>query len=222
MTISSKFGDAEHAERAARDADEPRGFKVVDRRLNTLVESGVDLDSVATTPAGQKPSFVRQLEDKVAFLEKALADTQARMREMATAHQDSSREVEAYKSRLRQEREDEIERQKGLLAARFFDVLDNLDRTLAALPSHDDGSEANAIEKGLRLVHAQFSDVLRGLGVARIETSGVAFDPGLHEALMTQPVTDAALENRVLHEVRPGFRRGDQVLRAAQVIVGRL
>ena len=53
-------------------------------------------------------------------------------------------------------------------------------------------------------------------GMERIETKDKDFDPNLMECVSVQEGTD----NKVLEEVRPGFKINDTVLRPAQVIVG--
>lgn len=61
--------------------------------------------------------------------------------------------------------------------------------------------------------------VLEQYGLNRINEAGVEFDPNIHEALMQQPNPEAKVDtvNQIL---RGGFKSGDRVLRAAQVIVG--
>ena len=64
----------------------------------------------------------------------------------------------------------------------------------------------------------QLDGVLKPYGLARIEETGVEFDPNIHEALMQQP--DAEVEMDTVSQVlRLGYRAGDRVLRAAQVVV---
>ena len=75
----------------------------------------------------------------------------------------------------------------------------------------------NSQDQSLQVSVNQFLDVLKSEGVIRIETKDKDFDPRLMEAI--QAVEGE--ENKVIEEVRAGFMLGEQVLRAAQVAVGK-
>jgi molecular chaperone GrpE len=59
--------------------------------------------------------------------------------------------------------------------------------------------------------------VARKHGLEEIETNG-AFDPHVHEALLTQPAEEAE-PGSVLQVLQKGYRLGDRVLRPARVVV---
>ena len=52
----------------------------------------------------------------------------------------------------------------------------------------------------------------------RIDETGVEFDPTIHEALIQQPGEDIEVDT-VSQVLRSGYKSGERVLRAAQVIV---
>ena len=72
-------------------------------------------------------------------------------------------------------------------------------------------------DEGVKIAVKHFIDSLEQEGVKKIETIGRAFDPNLMEAITTQEGED----NKVIEEVRAGYLLFDQVLRPAQVIVGK-
>jgi molecular chaperone GrpE len=72
-------------------------------------------------------------------------------------------------------------------------------------------------DEGLKLSIQKFFDILREEGVEKIEAVGKEFDPNTMEGIQTV----AGEENKVIDEVRAGFRMGDQVLRPVQVTVGK-
>ena len=92
-------------------------------------------------------------------------------------------------------------------------VLDDLERALAAAEEHEEAK----LEEGVRLVHRELAAALEREGLAEIETNG-AFDPHVHEALLSQPSNDKA-EGSVIEVVQKGYRLGDRVLRPARVVV---
>ena len=67
-------------------------------------------------------------------------------------------------------------------------------------------------------IAAKLETALKTYGLVRIEETGVEFDPTIHEALIQQPGTDVEIDT-VSQVLRSGYKSGDRVLRAAQVIV---
>lgn len=101
------------------------------------------------------------------------------------------------------------------LARSMLSVLDNLDRTVDAIPGHDAN---DALVVGVKMVRAELIKVLKDHGVAPIEAVGVAFDPMQHEAMMQDFEADAAA-GTVTQELQRGYRMHDRVLRPAKVAV---
>ena len=67
-------------------------------------------------------------------------------------------------------------------------------------------------------IAAKLENALKTYGLVRIDETGVEFDPTIHEALIQQPGTDVEIDT-VSQVLRSGYKSGDRVLRAAQVIV---
>ncbi len=67
-------------------------------------------------------------------------------------------------------------------------------------------------------IAAKLETALKTYGLVRIDETGVEFDPTIHEALIQQPGTDIEIDT-VSQVLRSGYKSGDRVLRAAQVIV---
>jgi len=67
-------------------------------------------------------------------------------------------------------------------------------------------------------IAAKLEAALKTYGLVRIDETGVEFDPTIHEALIQQPGTDIEFDT-VSQVLRSGYKSGDRVLRAAQVIV---
>ena len=92
-------------------------------------------------------------------------------------------------------------------------ILDDLERALEAAERHE---EAQLVE-GVKLVEQSLRRALAKEGPAEIEADG-AFDPHVHEALLTKP-GEGADSGTVLEVVQRGYRVGDRVVRPAKVIV---
>lgn len=95
----------------------------------------------------------------------------------------------------------------------------NKDLILKLLPALDFLllSSKHIEDKGLKLSIQKFFDILSQEGVEKIETVDKEFDPNLMEGIKTAIGED----NKVVEELRPGFKMGEQVLRPAQVAVGK-
>jgi len=67
-------------------------------------------------------------------------------------------------------------------------------------------------------IATKLETALKTYGLVRIDETGVEFDPTIHEALIQQPGADVEFDT-VSQVLRTGYKSGDRVLRAAQVIV---
>jgi molecular chaperone GrpE len=117
-----------------------------------------------------------------------------------------------YKKRAARERDEYVKHANERLVKELLPVLDDLERALVAATEHEEA----ALEDGVRLVHQSLAGLLARQGLQEIDASG-AFDPHVHEALLSQP-SDAE-EGSVIDVVQKGYRLGDRVVRPARVVV---
>lgn len=73
---------------------------------------------------------------------------------------------------------------------------------------------------GIQAVERQLRSVLEAHNVVRIVSHGAPFDPELHEAVAMEP-SDEHPENTVTHELQPGYKMADRVIRPAHVRVSK-
>jgi len=69
------------------------------------------------------------------------------------------------------------------------------------------------------LIRSQLDSVLANAGVKPIGTSGVPFDPSMHEAMMMQPATPEFAAGTVMVVLEPGYLLHEKVIRPAKVVV---
>ena len=122
-------------------------------------------------------------------------------------------DFENYRKRAAREQERLVAHAHERLVRELLPVLDDLERALGAAERHEDAQ----LVEGVKLVEQSLRNALRKEGLVEIETDG-AFDPHVHEALLTQPSDDAE-PGSVLEVVQRGYRVGDKVVRPARVIV---
>ncbi|MGH2936832.1 MAG: nucleotide exchange factor GrpE [Solirubrobacterales bacterium] len=118
-------------------------------------------------------------------------------------------DLDNYRKRSAQEVERRVAEQTERLLLEWIDAVDSVERALAMGPSD-----------GLRSVLDQMDAILARQGAERIGARGDRFDPALHEAVGAQE-SDEVPEGGVTEVARSGYRRGERVLRPAQVIVSR-
>mgnify|MGYP001036215206 CR=1 FL=1 len=133
-----------------------------------------------------------------------------------------SRELAALARRSQQSDFLEMRRR---LAEQYFPVMDalhRLARALAALGSHsaEPAAPLAPLAEGARIVEQKGMAYLEAMGVQAIPAAGEAFDPLLHQVVETRDVPPE-MEGRVVEEIVRGYRMGEKVLRAAQVVVGK-
>ncbi|MEM1033196.1 MAG: nucleotide exchange factor GrpE [Myxococcota bacterium] len=109
----------------------------------------------------------------------------------------------------------ETEEGRRRVLSDMLDVLDDLDRALAAAPA------ASPIVEGVSLVRAKMLGKLEGHGVRRGDDApGTAFDPARHAAVGTIEVAPEAA-GHVVEVLTPAYFVDGELLRPASVIVGR-
>jgi molecular chaperone GrpE len=184
--------------------------KVVDRRWWAR---GTDAGG-ATDEGSRKPSYVEELERKV-------ADAQKQAQEYVAKYRQAAHEFEDARARMRKELAKDAERSRREVLVSLLEVVDNLERAIDAAKKRPGGDEApDPLLEGVELVRRQFLGKLAAFGISRIDSAGEPFDPALHEAVTTVP-GDPSSEGRVAGVIAEGYRIGDEVLRPALVAVAR-
>ena len=187
--------------------DKEINFNVIDKR------QFVNLDTVdRETLAEEKPRYPSYVEELMA----RMAETERKFQEKK---QQIDAEISRTKSRLESdfERKLSLEKQKILLP--FLDVMDNLQRAL------DAASQTGTVEhllEGVQMTANLFRSKLQAMGVEAIPALNQPFDPNLEQAVGTVKVTDAGSDGVVVEEVQSGYCMNGQLLRPAQVRVGRM
>jgi molecular chaperone GrpE len=92
-------------------------------------------------------------------------------------------------------------------------VLDNLERAVAAIVQRD-----APLADGVEMVRGQLASVLGSHGLTELDAVGAPFDPTQHEAIASVPSADHP-EGTVIEVVEKGYRAGDDLVRAAKVVV---
>jgi len=154
-------------------------------------------------------------DEDVETLRNELAELAQKADEYLRLAQRSQADFINYRRRVEEERSLQIQNASLAYLQRLLPVLDDFERAMAsASPAELESSWG----KGIQLVERNLRALVAADDVQRIMAEGAEFDPREHEAVARQASSDVA-EGRVLHVVRPGYRKGDRVIRPAQVVV---
>ena len=170
-----------------------------------------------TTDQTTPPANAAQTEtaDDLEKLRSELAEIEQKADEYLRLAQRTQADFINYRRRMDDERAQQARDANVSFIKRLLPILDDFERAFAnATPEDLDSSWA----KGVELVERNLRGLLAAEDVQRIPAEGAEFDPREHEALGRQPSPDIP-EGHVLQVVRQGYRKGDRVIRPAQVIV---
>jgi molecular chaperone GrpE len=111
-----------------------------------------------------------------------------------------------YRRRVERDRAAVVDQAAERFAGQLFPVVDDIER------ARDHGDLTGAF----KVVADRVLGLLDGLGVVAFGVPGDPFDPALHEAVLSDSSPDVSVPTATT-VLRPGFRRGDRVLRTAMV-----
>ncbi len=138
-----------------------------------------------------------------------LVAAQAELAERTSDLQRLQAEFLNYKRRVERDRELIKENATFAVLSPITEVLDTVDRA----------REHDALDEGLRAVGEQLEQVVSRLGLVRFGQPGDPFDPTLHDALSHLGEDAEVTVTTVKVVAKAGYRIGERVVRAAQVLV---
>jgi molecular chaperone GrpE len=186
-------------------SEDTQPFQVIDRR------PFANLDQLPLqAPVEEKPRYPTYVEELLT----RVSETQRRFEEMKAQMQ---QEVDRTRARLNADFERRVALEKRDMLLPLLEVLDNLERALAAAES---AGNPDTLREGIEMTAGLFRSKLRSLGVEAIEVLDRPFDPHEGQATGTVRVTSPELDGIVVEELARGYRIGDQILRPAVVRVG--
>lgn len=167
--------------------------------------------SQSDSSIGSSESYIALLEAEADELNTLVAKKNERIAEL---------EAEAERARARIERaaQKDTEQHTRKLVLGFIDVLDDLDRAIAAAGQAVPGT---AVIEGMELVRKRFLARLAELDVHHVPAVNTPFDPNQHEAMSVVATTDPAQDGVVVGVMREGYRIGADTLRPAGVAVAK-
>ena len=164
-------------------------------------------------PPGQQEPLEASERER---LESELAAARRRVDQLARAYQELERDREEFKQRLTRERERMLDLERGKVATILLEAVDELDLSLSM-----GGAEASSLARGVQLIRDGLLAKLQGMGIERIQVVGQPYDPNSAEATDMELTPHPQEDQKVVAEVRAGYRLKDRILRPARVKVAR-
>ena len=172
-------------------------------------ESSDDESPAEDQPAGDQPGGPEDAGSEPTPEQDELTVTRMELAERTSDLQRLQAEFVNYKRRVDRDRELVKENATYAALTPIIDVLDTVDRA----------REHGPLEDGLRTVADQLERTVAALGLVKFGDAGEPFDPTVHEAL-SHIGEDPEVEVTTCKVIaRAGYRIGDRVVRAAQVLV---
>ena len=157
--------------------------------------------------AEEKPAK-KKTNKKQEELEKALAEADESKRKWYAV----TAEYENYRRRTQNQAAQRYQEGRNDVISALFPIGDNLERALTACTDEN-------TKQGLDMILKSYKKVLEGENVTEIDPVGQPFNADEMEAIMALPTEEGEESGMVKQVYVKGYKKGDKVLRYAQVIV---
>ena len=163
---------------------------------------------VEETEKTEEKATKKKCNKKQEELEKALAEAEDSKRKWYAV----TAEYENYRRRTQNMAAQRYQEGRNDVVAALFPIGDNLERAIMSCADEK-------TKEGLDMVLKSYKKVLEGEGVEEIDPTGEVFNADTMEAIMAMPAADGEESGLVKQVYLKGYKKGDKVLRYAQVIV---
>ena len=202
MTKKQPEGESATAPPKAGSFGDAAGEMAKETEVEAALRDISGVDNMLEEGAPLEPQDVADQSDPVVEIQRALAERTADLQRLQAEYLN-------YKRRVDRDRELVRENATYSALAPIVDVLDTIDRA----------REHGDLDPGFQAVADQLERVVGQAGLTRFGEPGDPFDPQLHEAL-SHIGEDPDVEVTTAKVVaKAGYRFGDRVVRAAQVLV---
>lgn len=183
-------------------------------------------DTVETTNEGQVTDQASEraeaaeakaaaAEARASAAEAKAAELEAEVSSLKDQYLRKLADYENFRKRMFREKEDAVQYANSQILGDLVTVLDDFER---AIKSSELSRDFASLHDGVGMIQKNLLSTLAGkYGLSRFESVGTAFDPNVHEAVMSEP--GDCEEPTVVEEFIKGYKLRDRVLRSAKVKV---
>ena len=178
----------------------PENNKVQEEKVDTVLD---DAKTAPETPEAETAEL--SAEDK---LKAELAELQAKYLYLQAEYQN-------FRKRSVRDIADARSYAVASTLVPFLSVVDYLGMAQSAAEQSDN---LESLKQGMNMIIGEFDKALDELGVKKMKTAGVKFDPALHDAVGYEK-SETVPEGMIIREWSGGFTMGEKLLRPARVLV---
>lgn len=189
--------------------------KAADTMTNEYDEKDINIDSLSES----EPLASEVSQEEEAKKEDPKETIQRLNEEVALLNEKYLRayaEMDNMRKRMERERQEILKYGKSSLLKDFLSVYDSIEKGI--LMGRESHSKKKDFIQGLEMIEKLFLEVLKRHSVEPIKTTGVAFDPHYHEAML-EIDRDDMKPGMIVEEFEKGFKIHDRILRPAKVSV---
>lgn len=184
--------------------------------INAQAEQAIETqEQVETQAEAVETDPLADAQARIAELEAYIADADKR-------EQDINLRAQAEIQNIRRRAEQDVEKAHKFALEKFskelLNVVDNLERGLAALDNAVTDEKTQALVDGVEMTHKEFVSTLAKFGVEAVGVVGEVFNPELHQAISMQPAEGIAA-NHISVVLQKGYTLQGRVIRPAMVMV---
>ena len=181
-----------------------------EEKKEELIQEEVNTEVVEET-TNEEVIKEESLEDKIAFLEQQLKDSEDKY---LRVHAD----FENIKKRLEREKYQAIDYASEKFAKDLLAPIDSLEMALQSANAQLDAGELlNKLKEGIELTIKNFNTTFEKHNISKIETDG-EFDPNVHNAVM-QVDSENHETGQIVSELQKGYLLKDRLLRPSMVSI---
>jgi len=163
-------------------------------------------EEVAGETAEEEPVSEPTVEDQLADLQKALQESDDRLKRL-------SADFENFRRRTAKEKLEVGDVVTQNILTDMLPLLNNFERAIGT-----ENNDAEGFRKGVEMIFTQFQETLKKHGLEAIDTKDAKFDPNFHQAVMR--VENSELEDdTIAAELAKGYIVKGRVIRPSMVQV---
>ncbi|MFC1998617.1 nucleotide exchange factor GrpE [Chloroflexota bacterium] len=156
----------------------------------------------------------KENKEKASDIKKALEQEKEKAEKYLANWQRAEADIANYKKRTDQEKSDLAASNTAGIILNLLPVIDDFTRAFQAIP--EDQQDQVWVD-GMRLIERKLMSYMESIGLCKIESIGVLFDPNLHEAACHIEGD----EGKIVEEFRAGYKLRGRLLRPPMVAVGK-
>jgi molecular chaperone GrpE len=206
-------------------ADDTAGPERADEQA---VPAGAQAPGRDAPPVGQpEPDATEPDPAEGATAEDPVATLTRERDEYLELAQRTRAEFDNYRKRVAAESDQAVLKGRAEVAEGVIGALDNLERAMEAEGVAPDAALEDGFPEGspvtVQGMVVAYRDLVGSLaraGIEQFDPAGDEFDPNLHEAIQAVE-SEGAGSGVVIEVLQRGYRAGDQVIRAARVVVSK-